>query len=161
MWIKSSSLALSLAIAFITSFLSKIPHGISISLAGTLIVTLLLVYIVSWIISLSSVLKDFPLGSSFIQYSFVAISAVYLGDSYGDALRLRQDLNIPSLGAALFVGVFTLASITEGRIPPAKNDDLPAIARKIARIRVGDVLLSTFISIIFPFVIGAYFSNFL
>lgn len=158
--IKVGASLTSLVIAFIFSIVPKFPGGVIIAIGINILCTLLLAYICALILSQVKVLKDYPLGSSFVQYSFVAVSAIYLGESYGDALRGGGELNVPSLGAALFVGVFCLGSIAEAKIPAAKEDDLPSIGRRISWERTGDVFLGMLINIIAPFSIGAYFSTF-
>jgi len=158
--IKIGASLTSLVIAFVISSIPKLPVGLIIAIGINILCTLVLVYICAVILSKVKTLKDYPLSSSFMQYTFVAISAIYLGESYGDALRGGGELNVPSLGAALLVGFFCLGSIAEAKIPAPKKDDLPPIGRRISKERTKDVLLGACINIIAPFIIGACFSTF-
>lgn len=138
----------------------KIPPNMGVALAIATIGTLLLVYACAYIFSKYNVLKDYPLGSSLVQYSFVAISSIYLGDSMGRSLRDRLDLDLPPFAAAILVGVFCVASISESKVPAARQGDLPEIGRKITNLRSLEVVIGTIVAIIVPVALGGLFGYF-
>jgi len=159
--VKIHAVLFSLAVYWVIFIIFKIPSGIGVALFIATAGVIFLVYICALIVREYKVLKDYPLGTSLIQYSFVSISSIYLGDSMGKSLRGNMDLDMPPLAAAIFVGVFCVASISELKIPAAQQDDIPEIGKKVSNLRSCEVVKGTLLTIIIPIFIGSFFGYFL
>lgn len=161
---KFASVLVAVLLASAISGLPKIPQGAREAVFGILIGLAALIFICAFLLSRFQVLEDFPLSNTYIQYSFVSVTSLYLGDSLGDTMEKSladgSSLNASPVFAAILVGVFCVASVTESQIAAAKKEDCPRVGLETTKKRTIDVIFGTIVTMVIPMGIGACFYRF-
>lgn len=132
----------------------NIDGGILLSLIVVFMGVILLTWISAYFYSQNNVMKDYPLSGPIVQYTFVSISAVYIGDAIRDSFDRSAELSIPPLLAGIGIAVFCVASVVESQIPAASQADKPEVGREATRKRFKGVLLGVLITVVAPILIG-------